>query len=82
MTRADKPVKRISYATVRDRGKMRQVVVTIHPTWIELRLLGTQRKFTLDIGALFDRAAMQEALRLVAEKKKAKADAKKLKRSR
>lgn len=80
MTRADKPVTRVSYSQVRDRGKMRDVVITIHSTWIELRLLKTKQKYTLDIGALFDRAVMAEALAKIAEKKKAKADARKMRK--
>lgn len=51
---------------------MRPVIVTIHPTWIELRLLKTKQKYTLDIGALYDRAVMAEALKIIAEKKAAK----------
>jgi hypothetical protein len=78
MTKADKPVSRESYSIVRERGKLREVVVTIHPTWIGLRLKGTRKVFQLDINAAYNRAAWAEAEKARAEKKAAKALKKKL----
>ena len=69
MTKADKPVTRISYTRVREQGRTREVVVTIHPTWLGLRLKGTRKVFQLDIGAAYQRAAMMEADKIRAEKK-------------
>ena len=47
MTKADKPVSRETHATVRDRGKDREVCVTIDRTTVTLRLKGTQQSQTI-----------------------------------
>jgi hypothetical protein len=72
VTKADKPTTRISYSTIREQGRTREIVVTIHPTWLGLRLKGTRKVFQLDISAAYQRAAWAEAERLRAEKKAAR----------
>ncbi len=69
MTKADKPTTRESYSRVRGR----EIIVTIHPTWLGLRLKGTRKVFQMDIEAAYYRAALAEADRIRAEKKAAKA---------
>jgi len=68
VTRADKPTTRLSYSTYRGR----QIAVTIHPTWIALRLKGTRQILQMDILAAYQRAALAEADRMRAEKRAAK----------
>ena len=70
MTRADKATRRLTYATARDRGKLREVVATVQGRTIELRLLGTRRRYKLDLGVLYDRAALAEARESVAARRK------------
>lgn len=68
MTKADKPVTRESYSRYRGR----EVIVTIHPTWLSLRLKGTRKSFALDIEAAYQRAAYLEAESKRLEKRAAK----------
>lgn len=77
VTKADKPVTRESYS--RSRG--REIIVTIHGTWIGFRLKGTRKTYQLDINAAMMRAAWNEAEAARAEKKRAKAEAKKARRA-
>ncbi len=72
MTKADKPVKRETYSRVRERGRTREIVVTIHSTWLELRLKGTRKSFQLDVEAAYHAAAKIEANRTRTEKLAAK----------
>ena len=54
MTKVNKPVSRETHATVRDRGKEREVIVTIDRTTITLRLKGTQQSQTVSVERLYD----------------------------
>ncbi len=74
MTTASKPVTRRSFSRIRSAGKTRDIVVTIHPTWLSFRLAGGRRTLLLDIEAAFVVAAKQEAARERAEKLKARAN--------
>jgi hypothetical protein len=65
MTKADKPTRRMSYSMVRGR----EIVVTIHPTWLGFRLKGQRKEFQMDIEAAYQRAALAEAEKLRAEKR-------------
>jgi hypothetical protein len=47
-------------------------VVTIHPTWIALRLKKTKQVFQLDIASAFQHAALLKTNKDRAEKKAAK----------
>jgi len=53
MTKVNKPVSRETHATVRDRGKDREVCVTIDRTTITLRLKGTQQQQTIAVERLY-----------------------------
>lgn len=53
MTRSDKPVTRLTAGKF--QGK--EIVVTIRPSWLELRLKGTRCTFTLDVVAAYQFAA-------------------------
>lgn len=76
MIRVNKPVSRISHSMIREQGKTREVVVTINGTYLSFRLLGTRKKFTMDISGAYQRAAMLEAEKVRAEKRAAKKAAK------
>lgn len=67
MTRADNPVVRLTYA----RYRSREIVVELHPTWMDLRLKGTRRKFALDYGAAWS-VACKLAARAEMDEKRAK----------
>ena len=68
MTPSTKPVTRLSSAYVRDRG-MRQVVVTITGSLIELRLKGCRQVETVDIGSLWYSAIKARVLAAAAVKR-------------
>lgn len=68
MTRADHPVTRLSYASYRGRN----IVVTLHPTWMGLRLARTRREFQLDYGAAWSLANKLEVRAALEEKRKGK----------
>ncbi len=82
MTNADKAVTRKTYSMVRERGRVRQVVVAIHPTWLSLRLAGTRKTFVLDVEGAYQYAAKLEAQRVRLEKVQARVAASKAKGGR
>lgn len=54
MIEVTKPVTRKTAVSVRDGGKARQLVVTVHAEFITLRPLGTQREEIIHLeGAYF-----------------------------
>ena len=57
MTEAIKPVRRKTFASYRGR----QVIVSIHPTWVGVRLAGTRKEYQVDAVALFHFGARLEA---------------------
>lgn len=57
MTRSDKPVTRVTYATHQGR----EIVATIHKSYLQLRLKGTKQMATLDIEAAYEFALKAEA---------------------
>jgi hypothetical protein len=71
MTPSTKPTTRLSSAWVRDRG-MRQVVVTVSGSLIELRLKGCRQVETVDVGSLWYSAVKARVLRDRAAKKAAR----------
>lgn len=72
MTKADKPTTRLSYSTFRDGCRSLEIAVTIHPTWLGLRLKGRRKVYQLDITAAYQRAVAAEVEKIRAEKKAAK----------
>jgi hypothetical protein len=72
MTKANKPTTRLTYSTFREGSKSRQIAVTIHPTWLALRLKGRRKVFQLDIAAAYERAVMAEVEKIRADKRAAK----------
>jgi len=54
MTKVNKPVTRETHVTVLDRGKEREVCVTIGRTTITLRLKGTQQSQTIAVDRLYN----------------------------
>lgn len=57
MTKADKPVRRETYARVRDCGQSRPLIVELHPTFAIFRQKGRRTKLTVEYGAIYDLAA-------------------------
>ena len=76
MTNLDKPVTRKSHVIVRDRGKVRQLVVTINPNGtLGLRPLGTRKAEIITLDSCYSLAVKQRVAKERAEKaaqKKAK----------
>lgn len=62
MTPADKPTTRLSSAYVRDKG-LRQVVVTVHGSLIELRPKGLRTVEVIDISSAWSQAVRNRVLR-------------------
>ena len=56
MTPSTKPTTRETSAAIRDSGKLRPVIVTIHHGTITMRLKGTRRAEHLDVASAFNRA--------------------------
>lgn len=77
VTQAIKPTTRLSLSNHRERGKSRQIVVTIHPTWLAFRLYKSKRVLQLDIEAAYQYAARLKAQKDRAEKLIAKKQSKK-----
>lgn len=70
------PVTRITGAYIRDRG-LREVIVTIHGSIVELRAKGLRQREVLDISSLYYQAVKQR----VANEKRERMAARKAKRS-
>lgn len=68
MTRADRPVTRATYSKLQGR----EIVVTIHSTWLAFRLKGTRQTLQLDALAAYQCAAKMLANQKRAEKQAAK----------
>jgi hypothetical protein len=76
MTPCTKPVTRLSAVHVRDGGKPRAIVVTLHAGFLELRLHGTRRTETIDLSAAYFGAVKARVFRdqmVKAKERKAKA---------
>lgn len=71
-TRADKPTTRETYAMVRDRGRMRSVLITITGMGLELRLKGLRSRETVDAGWLYQHAVKTRVFSERAERAKAR----------
>lgn len=73
MTDATKPVTRRTPAAVRDAGRTRRLVVTIHPNGtLGLRPERTRREETITLEAIYSLAVKQRVAKEQADKKKAK----------
>lgn len=63
MIECTKPVARKSAVYVRDGGKPRQLVVTIHAEFITLRLLGSRREEVVGLEAAYQGAVKARVFR-------------------
>ena len=71
MTDTTKPVKRRTIAMVRDQGRMRPLVVTIHPNGtLSLRPERTRREETVTLEAIYSMAVKARVALERAEKKR------------
>jgi hypothetical protein len=68
MTKADKPTTRETYSTYRGRP----IVLTIHASYVSVRLKGTRQRLTVDAAAIYSLACKQAAQAARAEKLAAK----------
>lgn len=68
MTEATKPVTRSLFSTIRGR----QIAVTIHPTWVSVRLKRTRQVLAVESVALYHFAARLDANRAREEQQAAK----------
>jgi len=58
--------------TIRERGKLREVVVEAHPGYAVIRLKNTRKRFELSWGGMYQIAAKLEADNVRREKAAAK----------
>lgn len=73
MTPLDKPVSRKSYTVVRDRGRVRELVVTLYPNGtLGLRPLKTRQEEVLTLESCYHLAVRQRVAKEQAEKKERK----------
>lgn len=66
-TKLTKPVRRDTEELVRDRGKMRRIIVTVYPggvgpDYLGLRLKGCRREETITLRACLDLATKQRVI--------------------
>lgn len=70
MTELNKPISRRTLETVRDRGRIRQLVVTLYPNGlIGIRPAGTRQEETTTIESVWSLATKQRVARERVEKK-------------
>ena len=77
MTPSTRPVTRLSSAFVRDKG-LRQIVITVVDSIVEVRAKGLRSRETMDIAAIYSwavkaRMAEQRTAKMAAKKAKRKA---------
>lgn len=75
-------VTRRTQVLIRDGGKARPVVVTLHPGFIELRLLGTRRAETVVYENVYHAAVKGRVFRAKMEKAKTRAATKRASKPR
>lgn len=66
MTNTSKPVRRETFSSVRERGKMRPIIVELATTYAKVRLKGTRRAVTVTYDQLWtlgNRNAVEERRR-------------------
>jgi hypothetical protein len=75
MTPLSKRKSRLQFMTddvVREKGKLRQVIVEAHPGYCSVRLSGLRSGFSISYGGIYAFAARRAAEQLLAAKKAAK----------
>jgi hypothetical protein len=75
VTKLNKPVKRESYTSVRERGALRPIVIELHPTFVKLKLKGCRHAVTVTVDQLWtlgNRNAAEALRRERLEAKKAR----------
>lgn len=73
MTKADKPVRRETYSSVRERGASLPLIVELHPTFLRVRPKKCRYFFTVTYDQIWNLGAQNEA----EAKRRAKAQARK-----
>lgn len=54
--------------TIPERGQWREVVMELHPHYLAVRLKGLRKSYPISPGAVYERAAQLEAMRMRAER--------------
>lgn len=68
-TKLNKPVKRMSNELIRDRSKLRGLVITLYPAGhIGLRLAGCRSEETIPLAAVYERAIKMRLAQQAREK--------------
>jgi hypothetical protein len=76
MTDTTRTIRRLTFSSVRERGKNRPIVIELHSTYLRVRAFKSTRYFTVEYGQLYDLGAKNAAAahrREVMEKRKARA---------
>lgn len=76
MTKADKPVTRESYSTVRVRQQTRPLIIEVHSTWVSIRPKGMRTAYVVTLDQIYNIGARNAAEAL----RKERAEARKTKR--
>lgn len=82
MTSLDKRKTKLTFQTcdvVRERGRLREVVIQAEPYYARVRLAGTRTTFEISYAAIYQAAARIAAERKRAEKKKTREEKKRTK---
>ena len=61
MTRTDKPVRRETFSSVRERGKLRPIIVELASTYVRCRLKGMRGSYTISYDQLYSLGAKNAA---------------------
>ena len=75
MTTTTKPVRRETFASVRERGRIRPLVIELNTTYLRVRLKGSRRFYTVtydQVWGLGARNAAEERRREKAAARKAR----------
>jgi len=82
MTTTSKPIKRETLSSVRERGKVRPIVIELRPTYIYIRLKGTRKSFTATYDQLWTLGARNAAEALRRERAEKRVERKRLENGR
>lgn len=75
----DRHLKRETVTHIRERRQYRPIIITLHPGFMELRLKGCKRKFTLGYEAAYRAAVMAELEAQRQQRRQARLEAKRAK---
>jgi len=68
MTNTTKPTRRETFTEIRERGKLRPIVIELRSTFVTMRLKGTKREYTATYEQLWTVGAANAARQAAREK--------------